>query len=164
MKQIFIKNELKKRQLEEILNSSFLLIGQVNACDSESELQLSQEITNFGFESNKISATFLKKILKENSSFPEAYILSNNLITIFYSKTPRSLVEILNFIKYTKENKKILVLSASLFSNYVPLLTLEFLPKILSPVLNKKHKEKDLLMMKAFYKISTFPTFLKQTS
>ncbi|CAM9632796.1 unnamed protein product [Heterosigma akashiwo] len=88
---------------------------------------------------------------------------TNNLITIFYLKFPKSLEDTLTFINYLKNNKKVLILGASLFSNQISLSTLEFIPKLMNPVLNKRKLEKSLLMVRSLHKISTFSTFLKQT-
>lgn len=163
MKQTFIKNELKQRQLQEIFQSPLIILSQLNCTDAQTEIKILQELKPYKVESCKVYATFLKKFFKESNELIHIHPLSNNLITIFYLKFPKSLEDTLTFINYLKNNKKVLILGASLFSNQISLSTLEFIPKLMNPVLNKRKLEKSLLMVRSLHKISTFSTFLKQT-
>ena len=82
MKQKFIKNELKIKQLEEIFKSPIVVCAQSLTNNLETEQQVLKEFSKYQLTSFKVSSKALKNFL--TTQFLNLNSFSNNFINIFY--------------------------------------------------------------------------------
>jgi len=84
MKEKFIKNDLKIKQLEEIFESPIVICTQSLNNNLVLEKEILKELSNNRLSSFKISSKLLKNFL--TTRFQNLESFSNNFVNIFYIK------------------------------------------------------------------------------
>ena len=164
MKQKFIKNELKIKQLEEIFKSPIVVCAQSLTNNLETEQQVLKEFSKYQLTSFKVSSKALKNFL--TTQFLNLNSFSNNFINIFYiKKTSLSFKETLECLLLIQSKKTtFLILNIFIFSTCLSVKSFEFLISLLSFNFKNSKQMNSLLTEKVFCKLHSFVTFLKLKS
>ena len=163
MKEKFIKNELKIKQLEEIFESPIVICTQSLNNNSVLEKEILKELSNNRLSSFKISSKLLKNFL--TTRFQNLESFSNNFVNIFYIKKtelPLTLKESLKCLLLIQNKKTtFLILNIFIFSTYLSVKNLDFLLHVLSLNFKNSKQINNLVIDKIFCRLHAFFIFLK---